>query len=115
MLSRLDRCSSLLDRMIETRTNRLSSECLSLPVTHYAILGTLGLLLLLCLPLVSAASLVAAQTDVPLESSILFGGLTSVYVLAFSFSLEAVALTSLFRARKVAAGPSLTAPPEQTF
>jgi hypothetical protein len=75
---------------MQTRTARLSAEALSLPSTHFAILGTLGSLLLLAFVLTGAATGIssAASGSPPIEGSLLFGLLCGTYVLSFNFALD---------------------------
>jgi hypothetical protein len=61
----------------------LSAEALSLPATHFSVLGSLGGLLVLAYVLTGAAQ---ESSGFPVEASILFGFLCGTYVLAFNFS-----------------------------
>merc|ERR1719247_235205 len=81
---RIDRGLTLVDRVTQTRAARLSAEALSLPATHFSVLGSLGALLVIAYALTGAAS--DSQTSFPVETSILFGCLCGTYVLAFNFS-----------------------------
>ena len=81
----VSRASSLVERLISTRAARLSSEALDLPPTHYSILSILGAWLLVGFALTGAAQGVEPP---PIESSILFGILTSTFVLSLNFALD---------------------------
>merc|ERR1719326_172842 len=80
---RIDRGITIVDRVTQTRAARLSAEALSLPQTHFSVLGSLGALLVIAYALTGAAS---DTPGFPFEASILFGCLTGTYVLAFNFS-----------------------------
>merc|ERR1719174_5118 len=81
---RIDRATAIVDRVTQTRAARLSAEALSLPATHFSVLGSLGALLVIAYALTGAAS--DSPGSFPIETSILFGCLTGTYVLAFNFS-----------------------------
>merc|ERR1719379_1279491 len=81
---RIDRATAIVDRVTQTRAARLSAEALSLPATHFSVLGSLGALLVIAYALTGAAS--DSPGSFPVETSILFGCLCGTYVLAFNFS-----------------------------
>ena len=69
------------------RANRLSNEAQSLPATHFFILITLTGLILLTYT-VSILPTVDASGNPSNEASIIFGILSSVYVLFFNFASD---------------------------
>merc|ERR1719174_2162374 len=82
--TRIDRALTIVDRVTQTRAARLSAEALSLPATHFSVLGSLGALLVIAYALTGAAS--DKPGSFPFEASILFGCLCGTYVLAFNFT-----------------------------
>ena len=74
-----------MNNLVKIRAKRLSDEALSLPPTHFFVLTTLTMLILLgyC---VATLPTVGPDGVPSLESSVLFGVLTTVYVFFFSFT-----------------------------
>jgi hypothetical protein len=68
------------------RAKRLSDETLALPPTHYFILNILTALILLGYALSVVPTIDAVTGAPPVESSILFGSLTSIYILFYNFA-----------------------------
>ena len=82
---------SVINQVGVLRARRLSDEALSLPPTHYLILGILSVLTLAGFLLVSLGSVtvdVDGISSPSLESNILFAVLTGVYTLFFNFSRD---------------------------
>lgn len=73
--------------MVKARSKRLSDEALLLPPTHFFVLSALTLVVLMgyC---VTVLPTVAVNGTPPLESSLLFGILCSVYVFFYNFASD---------------------------
>lgn len=78
-------CRDLVNNLVKIRAKRLSDEALALPPTHFFVLTTLTILILLgyCV-----ATLPTVGTDgaPSFESSVLFGVLFTVYVFFYNFT-----------------------------
>lgn len=86
--SRIASARDVLKDLNKLRANRLSDESLALPPTHFLILNILTGLILLGYT-ISILPTVAPKTGEPSnESSLLFGFLTSIYVLFFNFASD---------------------------
>jgi len=83
----LSTCRELIQELRTTRASRLSDESLALPPTHFFILQALTFLLLLGY-LVSVLPAVDELGYTPNESTILFGTLTTVYLLFFCIARD---------------------------
>jgi hypothetical protein len=86
--NRLASCRDILRDLNRFRANRLSDEALALPPTHFLILNSLTLLILLGYT-ISILPTVDYHTGQPsFESSVLFGVLSTVYVLFYNFASD---------------------------
>jgi Protein of unknown function (DUF4239) len=80
-------CRDTIKDLFKLRANRLSNEAQSLPRTHFFILTTLTGLILLTYT-VSTLPTVDADGNPSNEASIIFGILSSVYVLFYNFASD---------------------------
>ena len=83
----LGACRDTLKDLRQTRANRLSSEALALPPTHFTILSGLTFLILLGY-VISVLPAIEAVGFVPLESSLIFGILSSLYSFFFAVASD---------------------------
>jgi hypothetical protein len=77
-----------LKDLCRTRSTRLSVECQALPPTHFLILNSLTLLILLgfTISIIPTVPILTGETSS--ESNILFGLLTSIYILFYDFASD---------------------------
>jgi len=85
--ARFSRGGALVQALVQTRSSRLSSEALSLPEVHFQILLILGVLLISSYPLTGAEQL-REDGGLPVESCLLFGVLSGIFNLMYSFVLD---------------------------
>jgi hypothetical protein len=78
-------CREILNDLVQLRAKRLSNEALSLPPTHFFVLTTLTMLILLgyC---VATLPTVGPDGEPSFVSSVLFGVLFTVYIFFYSFT-----------------------------
>lgn len=85
--SLISSCRDTLKDLFKLRANRLSNEAQSLPATHFFILVTLTGLILLTYT-VSILPTVDSSGNPSNEASLIFGILSSVYVLFYNFASD---------------------------
>jgi hypothetical protein len=81
-------CRDLIKDLTRYRANRLSDEALALPPTHFFILNVLTTLILLSYVISIIPSLDPTTGAPSNESSLLFGALSSTYILFFNFASD---------------------------
>lgn len=96
----LGTCRDTIKELRTIRATRLSDEALSLPPTHFFILQALTFLILLGY-VISVLPAVDALGFSPFESSVLFGILSSIYLLFYNVSTDLNDLyTGVFQIRR---------------
>lgn len=76
----------VLKDLFKMRTARLSDECQALPPTHFLILNSLTILILLGYTISILPTVAIATGEPSNESSLLFGSLAAIYVLFYDFA-----------------------------
>jgi hypothetical protein len=84
--TRLAYARDVLKELFKMRTARLSDECQALPPTHFLILNSLTILILLGYTISILPTVPLATGEPSNESSLLFGSLAAIYVLFYDFA-----------------------------
>jgi hypothetical protein len=86
--TRLNYARDVLKDLHRYRAMRLSDEALALPPTHFLVLNILTLLILLGYTISILPTVTAITGEPSNESSLLFGVLTTVYILFYNFASD---------------------------
>jgi hypothetical protein len=78
----------VLKELFKMRTARLSDECQALPPTHFLILNSLTILILIGYTISILPTVPLATGEPSNESSLLFGSLSAIYVLFYDFASD---------------------------
>ena len=84
--TRIAYARDVIKDLVKARTQRLSDECQALPPTHFLILNSLTILILLGYTISILPTVPIATGEPSNESSLLFGALSAIYVLFYNFA-----------------------------